>query len=184
MSIVSNPFDHILYEIEMYLYSYRPGLFSMPSQLMINLIHDSRAIYLRNLACFFSKSRKSGCWWADDYVNDSSNIQFLEDSLSQRINNYMSRATGHLLNYRLEENYKEDTNKCFQDAYPYIVKAILSFFDGMDNNAKKEFYDYWKNKDICNRVEKVKSFIKSLDNDKTYVYEIATTCSCDPVVIL
>lgn len=184
MSIVTNPFDHILYEIEMYLYSYQPGLFSMPSQLMINLIYDSRAIHLRNLACFFSKARKSGCWWANDYVNDSSNIQFLDNALSRQINNYMSRATGHLLNYRLEETYKEDTKKCFQDAYPCIIAAIMSFFDTMDHNAKTEFRDYWKNKDICNRVEKVVMYIKSLDNSKKYVYEIATTSSCEPIVII
>jgi len=177
MSIVTNPFDHILYEIEMYLYTYQLIQHNMPSQPSVNLILDSRAIYLRNLAYFFHKEKKRGCWSAFDYVNDPSILTFLDDTLFQQVNDNMSRATGHLLDYRLEESYKENTKKCFKDAYPSIIDAIKSFFDAMDHNAKIDYQDYWNNIDICNRVKKIKNLIKSLEYEKKYIYETVTTCS-------
>ncbi len=186
MNSVENPFDHILYEMEMYLYSYKamdlPGIQS--SQYAVNLIIDSRAIHLRNLAYFFKKDKKREYWHASDYTNETRDIMFLEDELYAHINEYASRATGHLLEYRKGESYKADTEACFQEAYLCIITAIMSYFDAMDHNARSEHLAQWNNEEIQSRVNNVRTLISSLENTEHYVYHTATTASTSMITIM
>ena len=154
-----NPFEHILYEMEMYLVSYKaiPGI-ELLNQLVLNMILDSRAIHLRNLAVFFGKKKSGDYWHISDYVNDCSSISLITDErLWKDIKNYTSRATGHLLDYRLSDSYKEDTVQCYRRAYPIIIKAIRSAFEAFDTNIKQEYEDSWKDENI----QMIVSFIKN-----------------------
>ena len=61
MCIEEIHFDHVLYEIEMYLISFRivPAEDAL-KQLVINMCVDDRAIHLRNLAYLFNESKNRG----------------------------------------------------------------------------------------------------------------------------
>lgn len=159
MEDVKNPFNHILYEIQMYLVTYKINVLQNHPLRNIekNLILDGRAIHLRNLVIFFYKEKSGKNWHVDDYVNNSiANRCFTDETLFKDIKNYASRATGHLLDQRLKETYKDETGKCYQKAYPVIVQSIKQFFTAMENDVKNEYKINWEDKDIQGIVRFIK----------------------------
>ena len=150
---IKNPFGHILYEIEMYLLTYKiiPG-----DQIINNLIIESRAVHLRNLAVFFYREKTKGYWYVGDYINDVSAINLLSDeALFKNIKKYSSRATAHLSDDRLQESYKTDTMECYEQAKPVIVDAINGFFVALDNVIKPQYKTDWldeKVQDLKNQI--------------------------------
>ncbi len=149
MSNVKNPFEHILYEIEMYLITYSDSLFvRIGDQFSVNMVLDSRAIHLRNLAYLFQQNKQGQYWYAGDYIKDVKAVHLLEPDLFKTIKEYTSRATCHLLDYRLEADYKKETAQCYTDAFPEIKKAIITFFDALNSDIKDEYINFWEEKYI------------------------------------
>ena len=162
MDYIKNPFEHILYEIEMYLTSYRIVPLDGPLiAFMNNFIVDSRAIHLRNLAVFFYKEKRGENWHVGDYINSISIAVITDEALFRDIRDYTSRATGHLLDYRLKETYKEETTQCFTKAFPIIVNAINSFLDVMNDEVKPKYKSDWEDPHIQNLVEFIKNDLLS-----------------------
>ena len=159
MNNEKNPFEHILYEVEMYLLTYKLSISTTDPlfQFKTNFLVDSRAIHLRNLAYFFNEKKSHKCWHISDYISDINNIKLLDDALFKKVNRYTSQATGHLTDARLSETYKTDTAKCYQTAFPHVVEAINSFFTALEKNVKPEYKNDWEDPEI----QKLVSFVKN-----------------------
>lgn len=158
----NNPFEHILYEIKMYLYSQLKLIpDGIENELVLhNMIVDSRAIHLRNLADFFieNKVSKTKYWHFSDYV-DNGSVNGIKKDLYRRIQRYTSQATCHLVDQRLKETFKDDTLDCVQDALPEMTKLIRDFISDMNYSVKKEYQDKWKNHDIQGHVAEIESLL-------------------------
>lgn len=160
MSRAKNPFEHILYEVEMYLatYKFAPNANDPLATFANNFIVDSRAIHLRNLAVFFYQKKTGNYWHASDYVCNSSTISFLTDAtLFMELKDYSSRATAHLLDQRLDVAYKSRTIACYQKVHPIIINAIKSFLTALDNDVKPEYKTDWEDTEIQDIVSFVKA---------------------------
>ena len=160
MSTANNPFEHILYEIEMYLatYKFAPNANDPLALFANNFIADSRAIHLRNLVVFFYQKKTGKYWHAGDYVCNASAINFLTDAtLFKDIKDYASRATAHLLDERLDVAYKSNTIACYQKVHPIIINAIKSFLTALDNDVKPEYKTDWEDTDIQKNVGFIKT---------------------------
>ncbi len=156
---VTNPFEHILYEIEMYLFSYiiRVSIDKPEDQLLSNMVVDSRAIHLRNLSFFFYKKKIGQYWHVSDYM-DSCSFPFLDDKeLFEEIKDYSSRATCHLLDQRLEGTFKKETAECYQNAFPIILGAIKFFLSEIDRKVNSESKEYWESPFIQNEADYIKN---------------------------
>lgn len=153
-----NPFEHILYECEMLLCSGNRLNGQTNNQLEYNITLDCFAIHLRNLAYFFNEAKINQYWHASDYINDSSKLGLIPSSLYHEIKEYTSRATCHLLDYRLAETYKTDTMQCYKKAFPIIRNAIMQFVSALDTDIKQEYKSYWQEQEI----QEVSTFVKSL----------------------
>ena len=146
-----NPFSHILYEMEMYLRACFQLIYHVfYNQYEINLAVDSRAIHIRNLACFFCTTKSNSYWNVNDYVNDSTSISQFSKADYDTIKEYASRATSHLLDYRLEEDYKKKTTECFDMAYPVVLKSIKEFLSALDTEVITDYQNDWKEERIQN----------------------------------
>jgi len=153
-----NPFEHILYECEMLLYTGNQLVGQLNNQLDLNMTLDSFAIHLRNLAYFFNEAKISQYWHASDYINDRSKLSLIPSSLYQEIKEYTSRATCHLLDYRLGESYKAQTMQCYNKALPQLRNCIMQFISTLDIDCKQEYRSYWQ----VQKIQKVSFFIKGL----------------------
>ena len=163
MSIAENPFDHVLYEIEMYLLTYRI-VFPNDSpfaQLSINLVLDSRAVHLRNLSKFFSKKNSQTDWRVGEFLKDVSTKPFLSEKMQKKINRYTSNATCHLSKERMSDSFKKNTADCFQEVYHIIVNLIQTFFSLLDTNVKSEYENAWREKSIQDRVSIINNFLSN-----------------------
>ena len=160
MSIEENHFDHVLYEVEMYLISFRivPTEDAL-KQLVINMCVDDRAIHLRNLAYLFNESKISDNWHASDFINDVSKVSLLTKDLSKRIRDCVSLSTGHLLDKRLDPSNKAETSKCYQEAHPEIIKAIKSFLDALETDINPVALPEWKDAVIQKRVNVIRKHL-------------------------
>ena len=156
---VDNPFGHILYEIEMYLYTYK--LIS-DNQIGINLIIEARAIHLRNLAVFFYKEKTKRYWHVGDFIDDIGSVKLLTDeTLFKDIKNYTSRATAHLSDDRLKETHKRETMECYEKAHPIIIDAITSMFTSLDNHVKPKYNSNWLDPNVQNLESHIKEYLLS-----------------------
>ncbi len=160
MLIEENHFDHILYEIEMYLFSYRviPAEDAL-KQLTVNLSIEERAIHLRNLAYLFNESKISDNWHVEQFINDITKVSLLKKDLSKRIRDCVSLSTGHLLDKRLDPLNKSETSKCYEEAYPEMIKAITSFFEALDTDINPVLRPEWEDERIQNRVSIIKQYL-------------------------
>ncbi len=154
MSRNDNPFEHILYEIEMYLYTYA---FMSDDQFALNMATDSHAMHLRNLCVFFGKEKRKEhsfnddrkSWHVSDYLDSIEGIRLInDDDLSRRIWDCTSWATGHLLGKRLNDGFKENTVQCYQDAFPVLLDAIKDFLAIDAEVVKSDYKDQWENGQI------------------------------------
>ena len=159
----ANPFEHILYEMKMYLYSQLkliPDTF--PNKRVIeNMFVDSRAIHLRNLADFFEDKvmNKSKLWHFSDFVNDVNVVYTIKKPLFVTIKDFTSKATCHLSNQRLEEEFKDETLECVKNALPEMIKAIRSFFKALDDHVKEKYKCYWENEDIQEYATEIRKLL-------------------------
>lgn len=149
-----NHFEHILYEINMYIDTY---LIHIPDniankQLYTNLVVESRAIHLRNLGEFFREKKEGKNWHYSDFVN-STNIHVINKELFGKIKRYTSQASCHLTDERIRKDFKKETSDCTKEAFGEIVLSIDSFFRALETNIKKEYIKEWENDDIQTRVQ-------------------------------
>lgn len=156
MDTTDNHFEHILYEINMFLFT---CLYHIPEdmtdrQMYANLIVDSRAIHLRNLGEFFREKKEGKNWHYTDYVNSS--IHIIDKELFGKIKRYTSKASCHLADERLRKDFKSNTMDCVKEAFSQIVLSIDSFFLALDNDIKPEYADQWKNEEIQAYVKMIR----------------------------
>lgn len=159
-----NWFEHILYEVEMYCFSYT---FVPNSRLQQNMAIECRAIHIRNLIRFFYKDKKKldkDEWHVSDFVTDTKGIRLVEDEkLFKDVKNYASRATGHLLRrHRLTHAYKIETMQCYEKAFPLIIDSVNDFIDEMDSIVRPEYRSFWEDQRIKDYVARVKEIMQDL----------------------
>ena len=157
MSPDENEFTHILYEAKMYLITY--GL-TYSDQVFTNLVRANHAIHLRNLAYFFGKDKKGHYWHASDFVNDKGRVRLLSGSLSSKIGQCASGATGHLVDDRVSATYKIETRRVEEKAFPFMVAAIQDFMQALDTDVVPDYKLKWQDPYVRTYAEKVKELCK------------------------
>lgn len=174
-----NQFEHVLYEMKMYLYSQLklvPDGF--PNEIILkNMSVDSRAIHLRNLAEFFEEKEvnKSKYWHYSDFISNSGKVNSIKKGLFGKIKGVTSQATCHLADQRLEKKFKNKTLDCVQDALPEMIKAIKSFLVAMDENAKEDYKEKWKDHEIQKNVAEIKVLLPIFDEYCDHQMYLGTT---------
>lgn len=158
-----NRFEHILYEIEMFLDSYR--CLDNPDRNQHNMAADALAIHLRSLAFFFRAEKSLGkgrsYWHVADVVVSTSSLRLIDDdSLFEGIQHYTSNATGHLLDDRLEESFKPNTDRCYRKAIPLIVAAIEDYLNQAPAIVKPDLRVFWEESYIQETVLRVRSLLQ------------------------
>ena len=160
MEIEENRFDHVLYEIKMYFFSY---VYRPHSQFEVNLKVECRAIHLRNLVCFFKwKRHRNGYWHVSDFVSETERIRLIENAeLFNEVWDRASVATGHLVeDYRLTHAYKVETLEWYERAFPAIVEAVSDFLNEMDEIVVPERKADWEDDRIKNRVVEIRKLME------------------------
>lgn len=176
MSIENNRFEHVFYEIQMYLASYDSYTENIAQkQYLINLLLDSRAIHLRNLAYFFKKEKLGEYWNVCDFVCDTNSINLIDDSLFNDIKTFTSRATCHLLDYRLDESYKQNTSKCLNITFPVMINAINSFLNELEVGIKPELANEFNDPTIQGVFKSIKGELLLLSANKKTLNTVTTS---------
>lgn len=166
--IENNPFDHILYELSMYVATYS---YNTDDVFINNMRVDSHIMHLRNIADFFCANEQNKEMHASFYLK---NVlpHLLKGKVLKRIKKYTNGAGSHLDKSRVEANYKQQAMKCFEEAFDVIKPIICEYLDHLEYDVKDEFIDAWLSKDIQKKVNalRLELIIKRIPN-------IVTTCS-------
>ena len=157
-SLIENPFEHILYEFEMYIHTY-DLLFNKheyQDQFSKNLLVESHMLHLRILRYFFDYKYKKG-FLARDFVNDAKGLLFGQDDLKDVLK-YINNCGCHLSTERLKSDYKEKTSMVMYEAFPVIMNRIYTFICLLDHDIKEQYCMQWKNQNIQVRKDRIIQF--------------------------
>ena len=158
--IEKNPFDHILYEMEMYVRTYR---FTVGDQFFTNLMKANHSVHLRNLTYFFSKGRKDeNNWRYWEFMADRNLVQSLSGNQFKKFKQYRSGAVDHLNGNKMSDDYKQETEECEDEAFPVIVGRIIEFLDAMDAGAAEGREEDWGDPRIQDRAKYLREMCGTL----------------------
>lgn len=159
MSIESNPFDHILYEFQMYIASYPTDT---GDKVFNNMKVDSHLVHLRNLAYFFDKKKgKHTDLHASNYVIDADPFLIDSERLSD-IYNCTSGAVCHMSKNRLNTDFKQKTIECELHSFRMFLLAIYHYLDALDESIKPEYIDLWNDENIKRMAKNLKCDVYGL----------------------
>lgn len=154
MSHEDNEFTHILYEIKMYILTYR---FEAMDQLFTNLVRADHSIHLRNLAHFFREGAHTAQNWNySAFVSDPRLVRPIPESIFEKAKRYSSGAVGHLGDERVRDAYKADTQRWEDKAFPQMMGAISSFIDALDAGAAEGYMEKWTDPYVRKRADDVR----------------------------
>ena len=139
MAIEENPFNHILYEFNMYL---QPWLFPYNDQFILNLLIDSRMVHLRNLAYFFD-DKKDCDIHASVYVKHPQSC-LIEHKQLKGIYHVTNCSACHMSFERLKPSFKQKTTECAIQALAIMSTLIKNYFDLLETDLKPEYATLWK----------------------------------------
>ena len=168
-----NIFDHIFYEIEMFLYTFSDSNIKNLNVYLKNAVMESNRIHLRNLFDFFRKEKR----YVDDIIlcdilsnadtiNKIENVEDKHKDLVKDCKKAINKLTAHLSHLRVEKS--EDFMKNF---YPELDNSIIEniriFFDALEKSEMKEEYKKdFENADIQKRFNALKNYITKYEQNK------------------
>ncbi len=194
ISMENNPFEHILYEFEMYLMSF---YFDSPNNNYIkDLIVESRNVHMRNLAYFFSakETNRSNTIHYYSYIERK-----LDDEISRKaemddVHDATSCMTCHIQEGRKGIDAKQ---KSYNIALKYHKRFVNLIKEFLESPVKQEHMNDWINPNIQNRVQNLLKAIAKIDplaclisesnpnelHDKGYKSSTATTSSLETIFV-
>lgn len=180
----SNHFSHLVYEIDMYIYSleylstHKADMNSgdIEKCRAYNMAIDSHAVHLRNLAAFGSamkspKKRKDPNstfvqyvpWSIEQFVQNKSNSYLLRKDLVDVIQEYTSHATCHLFDARLDPNDKNNSFERYKQAFQEIKHVILAWCKAFDTDINPDLKSEWENEEIQRLIVDIKVRLSEMD---------------------
>ena len=139
-----NIFEHILYEFQMYLYSYQKLVLLSQEmkkdnnwQLEYNLAWDAHFLHLRNIIEFFNNSEHAITTLTVLKCNPK---LFIEDAGNEH-KRAINKSIDHLTIERVNENMTEKSNETFKYMINLVPQRIVSFLLILDDkdNVKVEY---------------------------------------------
>lgn len=164
MAIEENPFDHILYEFEMYLHA---SLIRCNDQFVTNLLIDSRMVHLRNIAYFFctEQDRDKKYMHYSTYINGSIPKE-VDHELYHEVQRITSNATCHMQKGRLDKDTKEETQKFEQTYFGLFVSLIKNYLFRLNESVSTNYLAAWNDKQIQLRSNEI---MKTIHKYKTAI---------------
>lgn len=164
MTIEENPFDHILYELSMYL---QASTIRSNDQFFTNLLIDSRMVHMRNLAYFFcsDKDRKRSYLHYSDYIDRRVEIEIDHDTFTE-IQKVTSNSTCHLMKGRLNRHFKIETASFEQRMLHLFVPLINSFIHELNENVCNSFSTSWAVNEIQDHAMSIMHIIHNIVFDE------------------
>lgn len=151
---------HILYEIEMYFYSYKrlAGIDSIQAQnpLERNIVYEDHMIHLRNLIEFFNCAENT--IHVKDVLNTDEDFSFVEES--KNVKHAINKSVGHITKERFTNPDKviEGCLDGINDLYSIICQRVERFMEMINDKdyLKSNYQEGFEN-------DTVQALIKNID---------------------
>ena len=161
MDIEKNPFDHILYEMSMYIKTYR---FKTGNQILTNLLRANHSVHLRNLTYFFKPGATgNNDWHYSEFINDETAVNPLPKNISDECKKYCCGAVDHLNGNRMNDDYKKKTGASEDAAFPEIIRTIQEFLAALDADVNQDNVGFWKAPNIQKRAKELRELCELHD---------------------
>jgi len=169
-----NIFDHIFYEIEMFLYTFSDSNIKNLNVYLKNAVMESNRIHLRNLFDFFRKEKRyDDDIIISDLISNAGTLRKIENvedkfkNLVKECKEVIDKLTAHLTLKRINKS-KDFMEKCNPKEYfDSIIENLRIFFDALEKNEMKEEYKKdFENADIQKRFNALKNYMSKYEQNK------------------
>ncbi len=155
--------DHVLYEMEMYLFTFCA---TSDEQLFKNMIWVTKQTHMRNLLHFFSnnKDKKTDIIYKDILSNiDTLEIKNEDKSRSIYV---INKSISHLTMNRIKDsknNLDIEATEEIERMKPHLVEKIKKFLDELPNKINSKYKYELENPEIQCIISTVKLLLKNCE---------------------
>lgn len=151
--------DHVVYEMQMYLFS--SYLMKTSNQLLFNVMWEDHLTHLRNLIDFFSDN--SNYLRYNDILNDVPNMVLAPEKI-KKAKRIVSKTVSHLtIERKTDKSLTMDARSDIEAIKPLIFEKIHEFLAVLHTHIKPEYrYEL----DVTRINEDVKGIVELLKKEK------------------
>ena len=170
MVIEQNPFNHVLYEFQMYISTM---FLNTNDQMRINLQIDSHLVHLRNLAYFFDEKKNCDIHASEYVIHCEGNL--VETNRLSDIYRITNCAACHMSKERLKPDFKKKTRIVEKQAFEMLLPLIISYISSLEKDIKPKYDEYWRDVTIQKNVQNLLNQIARISGRKIDVIATVTT---------
>lgn len=155
-------FEHVLYEIEMYLFTNILLGRHQTDQLLVNVLWTSNLTYMRNLIGFFSD--EPGYDTDITYrtvLNDIDTLGIDKKTVAELMK-IINKSISHLTKDRISNDYVTDANIEIEKIKPILYSKIQGFIDSIPDNVNDTYSNELKHEHIIGLLKTVRDLIRSI----------------------